>query len=234
MLRTMRPARLARLALLASIATSAAAPAARAQTEFRWERALPAGTEVEIHNISGNIVVRPSTNGKVKVVGIRRGGRDQDFLKADVQQTSHGVVVCVLYDARDTSCTDRSSSSHTDRRNGNSGERSHIDFEIAIPTDLIVSARAVSGNVSISGAQGDVSATSVSGDIHLDHLRATSISARSTSGDVDVRVDALSGRGDLSFRTVSGDVTLEMPRQLDADLSMSTVSGSMDSDYPIT
>ncbi|HTE45361.1 MAG TPA: hypothetical protein VK636_08980, partial [Gemmatimonadaceae bacterium] len=28
--------------------------------------------------------------------------------------------------------------------------------------------------------------------------------------------------------------TLELPRQFDADVSMTTVSGSMDSDYPLT
>ena len=56
----------------------------------------------------------------------------------------------------------------------------------------------------------------------------------SVSGDIFVQIDVLTGRGDLSFKTVSGDVTLELPKNLDADVSMSTVSGQMDSDYPLT
>ncbi|MEO6877904.1 MAG: DUF4097 family beta strand repeat-containing protein, partial [Gemmatimonadaceae bacterium] len=92
----------------------------------------------------------------------------------------------------------------------------------------------VSGDVSVTGAQGDVRATSVSGDIHLDGLHASSVVAHTVSGDIEVRVDQLSGRGDLEFHTVSGDVVLSLPSQLDADLSMSTVSGDLNSDFPIT
>jgi len=79
-----------------------------------------------------------------------------------------------------------------------------------------------------------VHANSVSGDLKLDRLRATSVSAHSVSGDVEVHVEELSGRGDLSFKTVSGDVTIELPRGLDADVSLSTVSGSLESDFQMT
>jgi DUF4097 and DUF4098 domain-containing protein YvlB len=54
------------------------------------------------------------------------------------------------------------------------------------------------------------------------------------SGDLDVGVDAFTGQGDLSFKSVSGDVTLEVPRGFDADVSMSTVSGDINSDFPMT
>ena len=102
-----------------------------------------------------------------------------------------------------------------------------------MPANLIVSASNVSGDIQLTGMQGDVRRTT-GGDIRLDRLRATSVHANSVSGDVVVRVEELIGRGDLSFHTVSGDVTLELPRQLDVDLSMSTVSGGIDSDYALT
>jgi DUF4097 and DUF4098 domain-containing protein YvlB len=223
-----------RLMPVALAATLSLPAAAQQQADFRWDRALPAGNEVAIQNVNGDIKVRPSTSGKVEIVGIRRGTGSR-YLKADVQQTSRGIVVCVLYDERDSSCDDQGSHSRNDRNRGDrdSGSAS-LDFEVAVPTNLIVSASSVSGDVSITGAQGDVSAGSVSGDIHLDRLRASSVTAHSVSGDIDVRVDELTGRGDLSFHTVSGDVSLEMPRQFDADVTMSTVSGGLDSDYPIT
>ena len=85
----------------------------------------------------------------------------------------------------------------------------------------------------VPGAQGNVRANSVSGDVRLDHLKATSISANTVSGDIVIRVDQFTGQGDLSFNTVSGDVTLEVPRQFDADLRMSTVSGDIDSDFQL-
>lgn len=221
------------------LATTLAAPAlAQARGDFRWEKALPAGNEVSIHNISGDIKVVPSTTGKVEVVGIKRGNdRYFDRIKADVHQTARGVSICVLYDDSDSYCDENGS--HTNNRGWNSGRdrdwnNVSMNLEIAVPANLIVSAGNVSGDIQVTGAQGDIRASSVSGDVHLDRLRASSVQANSVSGDVVVQIDEFIGRGDLSFHTVSGDVTLQLPRQLDVDLSMSTVSGGIDSDYALT
>lgn len=227
------------LPLNVMLAATIAVPAlAQARGDFRWEKALAAGSEVSIHNITGDIKVVPSTTGKVEVVGIKRGNdRYFDRIKADVQQTSRGVAICVIYDDSDSYCDDHGS--HTNNRGRNNGRdrdwnNISMNLEIAVPTNLVVSASNVSGDIQVTGAQGDVRASNVSGDIRLDRLRATSIQASSVSGDVEVHVEELAGRGDLSFHTVSGDVTLELPRQLDVDLSMSTVSGGIDSDYALT
>jgi DUF4097 and DUF4098 domain-containing protein YvlB len=220
-----------RLLSLGFIACLALPAAAQNRGDFRWEKALPAGNEVSIHNINGDIKVTPSTNGRVTIVGIKRGNnRDFDRIKAEVQETSHGITVCVIQTDSDSYCDDRGVHSH----DGRDWDHVSMDLEVAIPSNLTVSAGSVSGNVDINGANGDVDAGSVSGDIRLTHLRASSVRAHTVSGDVDVRVDAFTGRGDLSFKSVSGDVTLEVPRAFDADLSMSTVSGDVNSDFPIT
>jgi hypothetical protein len=223
--------RLVPLALLGALA----APATAQRGDFRWEKALPAGNDVEIHNVNGDVKVVPSTTGRVEVIGTKHGsGRSLDLIKADVQQTSRGIVVCVLYDDANATCDDNDRRSHNDRWGRRDWDNASMDLQVAVPANLIVSASSVSGDVSVTGAQGDVTASSVSGDVKLDRLHATSVRANSVSGNVNVRVDELSGRGDLVFHTVSGDVTLELPKQLDADISMSTVSGGLDSDYPIT
>jgi DUF4097 and DUF4098 domain-containing protein YvlB len=212
-----------------------AAPAA-AQTraaDYHYEKALAAGREVSVHNINGDIKVTPSTSGKVEVVGSKFGdARDRDFIKAVVQETSRGIVICVVDDDADSYCDDDGVHMHSHgNRNWDHGG---MNLSVAVPTNLVVNASSVSGDVSISGAHGDVSGGSVSGDVHMDHLHATSVRANTVSGDVDVRIDELTGRGDLSFHSVSGDVTLEVPQGFAADLSMSTVSGDVDSDFPMT
>jgi DUF4097 and DUF4098 domain-containing protein YvlB len=94
------------------------------------------------------------------------------------------------------------------------GPRDRIDFEVRLPRRLKVSANSVSGEVRVSGAGDEVRAHSVSGDVRLEHVRAPSIDARSVSGDVEASVDALTGNGDLRFTSVSGNVSLELPRPL--------------------
>jgi DUF4097 and DUF4098 domain-containing protein YvlB len=221
----------------AALLTGLAIPAfAQARTpDFHWDKALPAGNEVSINNINGDITVIPSTTGRVEVVGIKRGTGNLDRIKADVQQTSRGIIVCVLLE-EDSYCDDRGM--HSDSRSRDRGDRNwdnaSMNLEISVPANLTVSANSVSGDISMTGATGDVRANTVSGDVKLDRLRASSVTANSVSGDVDVSIQEFTGRGDLTFHSVSGDITLDLPRQLDADLSMTTVSGRIDSDYAMT
>jgi DUF4097 and DUF4098 domain-containing protein YvlB len=216
-----------------AVAIAAAPALAQTRGDFHYDKALTAGSEVSIHNINGDIKVTPSTNGKVEVVGIKHGnGRNLDRIKAQVQESSHGISICVLYDDADSYCDDDGVHMHGrgDRDWGNAS----MTLEVSVPANVVVSAGSVSGDVAISGAHGDVSASTVSGDIRLDRLHATSVNAHSVSGNVDVRIEELTGHGDLSFKTVSGDVTLEVPQNFAADLSMATVSGDVNSDFPIT
>ena len=48
-----------------------------------------------------------------------------------------------------------------------------------------------------------------------------------------VRMSSLSRDGDMRFHTVNGDVTVETPSSLDARVSLSTLHGSISSDYPV-
>jgi DUF4097 and DUF4098 domain-containing protein YvlB len=222
--------RLIPLAFAASIATPALAQ--QRQAAFNWQGVVAAGGDVSVNNINGDIKVTQSTTGRVEVLGFKTGDSQYfDRIKVDVQPTSRGIVVCVLYEGTDSYCDDRGYHSEGRGHNDRDWGRLAIDLEVAIPSNLQVGASSVSGDVEITGAQGDVRANSVSGDIRLANLRASSIQANTVSGDVVVRVDQFTGRGDLKFNTVSGDVTLEVPKQFDADLSMSTVSGKVDSDF---
>ncbi|MGH7620543.1 MAG: DUF4097 family beta strand repeat-containing protein [Gemmatimonadaceae bacterium] len=222
-----------------SLAALAAAAPALAQTapDFRWSGTAAAGTEVSVSNVSGNVTITASTTGRVEVLGTKRGsGGGLDRLKADVQQTSRGIAVCVLYN--DNSYCDDNGYHSNDRgrnnRDDNDWGNARMDLEVAIPSNLQVAASSVSGDVSVTGAQGDVRANTVSGQLRLDGLHATSVRAGTVSGDMEVRITELTGQGDLSFNTVSGDLTLFVPRTFSADLSMSSVSGDVNSDFALT
>jgi DUF4097 and DUF4098 domain-containing protein YvlB len=96
-----------------------------------------------------------------------------------------------------------------------------------------VDVRAVSGDITLSDVKGDVEVTSVSGDIDLDNVIAKYVRGKSTSGDVtfDGTIDP-AGRYDLGSH--SGSVYLTVPQATGALLTVSTYTGSIDSDFPIT
>lgn len=231
--------------LLATAATAAtallsvtfAAPAfAQAQPDFRWEKALPAGSSVRLHNLTGDITVVAADVPRVEVIGVKHGRRNLDAITLEVVETADGIVVCPIYRDRDVECSeDGFRVRGRDRRwDDDDHDDVSIDIRVRMPRNLRVRAGSVSGDVTITGAEGEVRGSSVSGDVRLDGLRASSVRASSVSGNVDVVVTALTGEGPLEFNSVSGNVTAELPRNVNADVSMRTVSGTLDSDFPLT
>src|SRR5262245_3841085 len=100
---------------------------------YHWNGTVASGSVVSVSNISGNIRVVPSTSGRVDVTGIKRGsGRGIDIIRANVEQTSRGLRVCVLYDEQATTCDDRDGNySHNSRNNRDWGNAS-MDLEVSV------------------------------------------------------------------------------------------------------
>ncbi len=91
----------------------------------------------------------------------------------------------------------------------------------------------ISGSVRLTDMRGGVEVNTVSGDIDLRGVTARSVRAKTTSGDVtfDGLIDP-SGRYELI--THSGDVRLHVQRDASAQLTVSTWSGGINSQFPIT
>jgi hypothetical protein len=222
------------LAILALAAPSGGAAQERSSArDFRWSKALPAGQWVRIHNISGEVQVTATDGDRVEVVGIRKGGGsyDEDDVRVDVHEGRDGVTICALW-GPDSWCDDRGS--HIESHGEGRRRRGSVDFQVRLPRRLKLSANSVSGDVEVNGAGDEVRARSVSGDVRLERLRSPGVTATSVSGDVDVDIEALTGAGDLRFTSVSGNVSIRLPRSLDADVTLKTVSGELDSDFPLT
>ena len=114
----------------------------------------------------------------------------------------------------------------------------------------------LSGDVSLSDSNGPTRVSTVSGNVEARNVRAAAagdgFEAKSTSGDVSlegithtqVRGAAVSGSiayagtlargGDYDFKTISGDVTLELPANSSFSLHAKVVmSGDIVTDFPV-
>ena len=91
----------------------------------------------------------------------------------------------------------------------------------------------ISGGIELSAARGDVTAETVSGDVELRDVIAKQVRIHTTSGDVSYSGSILDD-GRYEFNTHSGELTLGLPSDIGAELSVSTFSGEIDSEFPIT
>src|SRR2546423_2670280 len=91
----------------------------------------------------------------------------------------------------------------------------------------------VSGDVDLTNVQGDVEVETVSGDLQLRDIVAKQVRTHTTSGDVEFAGKILDN-GRYEFNTHSGEIRLELPPDVGAQLSVSTFNGGIESDFPIT
>ena len=102
---------------------------------------------------------------------------------------------------------------------------SHIDGDIEI--------KAIGGDITLESTKGDIDIETVSGEITMRDAVAKNVRAHTTSGDVtyDGSIDP-QGRYELASH--SGDVRLGVPSKIGAQISISTWSGTVESDFPMT
>ena len=116
--------------------------------------------------------------------------------------------------------TDRSSSDRIDvgvRYPEHCNCDASVNFEVQVP-------RSVSYNFDkIGSISGDVAITDVSGEV----------SAQSVSGNVEVSLKAIKGPASMKFSSISGNVLVKVPAALNAYVEMSTLSGSLKTNFPL-
>ena len=96
-----------------------------------------------------------------------------------------------------------------------------------------IDVQSTNGRVSVTDATGEISASSVNGGITLSGIESSDVRAETTSGGVYYDGTIVDG-GRYSLSTHSGDVVVGMPDNVNATFGVSTFSGNLDTDFPVT
>ncbi len=226
----MRKASIALAGLL--VVLFVATVSAQAQ-DFQRTYALGPGARISVKNVSGDILVSGYDGRDVQVVAFKEGP-DRDMVQIEDQATAESLSVRPIY-PQNTNCN------------------ASVRFELKVPRDLDLrfdSLANASGDISVEGVKGSVGARTASGDVEVQEVEGTvdaasasgdvtvqgvvgTVSAKTASGDVEVELLRQVGGSEMKFSSASGDVTVRAPRELDAEVEMSTASGSLQTDFPL-
>jgi DUF4097 and DUF4098 domain-containing protein YvlB len=204
-----------RLAGLATLVIALGAISAYGQ-DFQKSYTIPSGGSIRIGTVSGDVAVTGYDGEAIIVRGIKKGA-DADLVQIEDRSTPGSVDIHVKYPE------------------GHNHTEASVDFEVQAPRSIAYKydhISSVSGDVSVSDITGKVHASAVSGDVHVSGVTG-SVNAASVSGDVDVNISGLEGVDDMKFSAVSGDVKVTLPSTLDADVEISTLSGEIDTNFPL-
>jgi hypothetical protein len=209
----------------------AAAPAA-AQDTWNWRKALAAGKTVEIKGINGDVSATAASGNQVEVIAKKSAERsDPDDVRIEVVEHAEGVTICAVYPHRSGDRANECLPGARGRSNSNNNDV-QVAFEVRVPRGVLFTGRTVNGSVRASGLTADAKASTVNGSVRV---TTTGLAEASTvNGSITVRMGRTNWTDNLAFKTVNGAITVEMPVDLNADVSASTVNGSLASDWPMT
>jgi hypothetical protein len=183
--------------------------------DFQRTYTIAPGSQIRIWTISGNIKIQGYDGQSVFVEGFTVG-RDRD--RVEILDTSgpNRIDLGVRY-AKNCGC------------------EASVNFQVRVPRAMSYNFErvlSVSGDVSLTDVTGSVKAESTSGDVMVKNVSGI-VSASTTSGSVDVYISKVEGSGNMRFTSTSGSVRVKAPANLDAVVDMSTISGSLTTDFPI-
>ncbi len=170
---------------------------------------------IRIRSISGEVTVQGYDGPTVIVEGFRVG-RNRDRVEVVDRSSDNRVDVDVRYQ-ENCNCD------------------ASVNFQVRVPRSVSFNfdnIRSVSGSVRLSDVTGHVRAESTSGSVEVRNVSGE-VSAQSVSGNVDVVLMRVIGAAKMRFSSISGSVSVKAPANLNAYVEMSTISGSLSTDFAI-
>ncbi len=245
-----------KMRILAALALMVAAPALGAQQEYgrdsdtwRWDGRVDSGRWMNVFNVNGSVDFAPSTDNMVHLVAQKRSnGRGMDDIHYEVVQAGGNVTICAIWN-NSSRCEDGGTQSI--RRNDHNETHSSVKITVQVPRAVRVGAHSVNGGVSVRDVGAEVRANTVNGGVRVRNaggpVRAATVNggvdvntaagpvtAETVNGNVDARMASLRGDDDMNFKTVNGSISIYVPERFDANFRFDTVSGGIDSDFPMT
>ncbi len=171
------------------------------------------GVALDLQTVSGDIEVVAGDVDRVTVeISKRARGADEDEARRQLEQVEIEI-------------TERGGRVEVRgvRRDGNGGLLVSLSYDVLVPSATPIVAKTVSGDLSVTNAQGEVRVETVSGDLDLVSVNRLTF-VKTVSGDV--RLQTVGAEEGMEVSTVEGDVRAEGVGA--RSFAFTTVSGSAD------
>jgi hypothetical protein len=198
---------------------------------FKWNGVVNQGQSIEIKGINGDVQAEPSNGNEVEVVATKKARRsDVNSVELKVVQHAGGVTICALYPSdgyEPNTCEPGENKGRNSARNNDV----RVDFVVRVPYRVGFAGRTINGEISATSLSGNVISRTINGSIKIS---TTGYADASTiNGEIQARVGDASWPKDLSFSTINGGITLDLPSNASAEVDAKTMNGSITSDFPL-
>ncbi len=200
-------------------------------SDFEWSGQVAQGLAIEIKGVSGSIMASLASGSEVEVYALKEGnGDDPSSVTIEVLEHAGGVTICSMYpDAAGE--PPNVCAPGTDGRLSNNENDVEVTYSVLVPVGVDIVGRTIAGNVTAQGIDGDAFAYIVAGSADVE---ATGIvEAQTVSGTIDAEFGESDPDRSLVFSAVTGNVTVRVPADTNAEARATVVTGSVSSDFPL-
>ena len=169
------------------------------------------GGNLAITNVNGDIAVEGWDEDQAEVKVTKRGGSEMDRRNAQVVSSTRGGL---------------SLRSVVDRSN------IQVRYEIKLPREVKqVDIKGVNGSIKLSDLNGSISARTTNGSVDLADMSVNGqLKVETVNGSARAVINELQQRGPIEFATTNGSITVELKPDANAQLSASSMHGSISLD----
>ncbi|MGB8507882.1 MAG: DUF4097 family beta strand repeat-containing protein [Pyrinomonadaceae bacterium] len=180
-----------RRALLASavlsLALAANAPSALAQRRFKKDYAAQPNIRLHLNNRSGKVTVIAWNQPKIRIAA----EMENSSAKMTPEASGDDFIINVLRENRE--------------------DIGDINFTIQVPVNTVVDISTLRGNITIRNVRGEMVRANVSteGDIELTGIRATTVMAENTVGNILFDAELMRG-GTYELKSTQGNIQIRI------------------------
>jgi hypothetical protein len=220
------------LALVASLARPAAGQQ-QTDNSFKWSGPIAAGNWVNVHDLNGSVTVGAASGSEVQVTATKRWRRgDPATVRIEAKKIGESVVICALWGERAT-CDEHGNHDNGNRGNRNDRNDVSVEINVLVPKGVKIGASSVNGSVTVDGATSQVDAETVNGEVDVSTTGGP-VNAGTTNGSVRARMGPVQTDDRMAFTTVNGNVIVEFTGDFGGDVDLSTVNGSLNTNFEMT
>ena len=186
--------------------------------EFHKTIPLNANGRISLENVNGNVEITGWDKNEVQIDAVK-SARDQqrlDEAKIEVEGSGDSVQIRTRYPE------------------GRSNENpASVHYVVHVPARaLLEKIHLVNGSLQISQFKGEVIAHLVNGKLKA-HDLASRAELSTVNGSSEVSYNTLANVQEVKISAVNGSINLMLPASPNANISASSVSGNIKSDFPI-
>ena len=106
-----------------------------------------------------------------------------------------------------------------------------VDFTVRVPDHVGFVGKTINGGISATSLTGNVVTKTINGSIKI----STSgyAEASTINGEIAARINDANWPKSLTFKTLNGEINLDLPRNLNASVDAQTLNGTITSDFPL-